>query len=404
MTNSIPDPLNVKAFGAVGDNSADDTAAFQAAIDAAAPLSKAVAIPRGRFKVTGSLALWGGNSVNTFVGANEYLTAGSGANLQSSIRYTGTGPLFVGKVAGTASAPTQTRVNMDRVAAYADNPSAILFDFLNLQWSRIDRCWFRNFGYGIKGKLSLATRIKDSFFINFHVSAVSNRAVTGSAQSVDDSWIEGNYISGSPESNETILIDIYYPNLLTIQRNFIDFGIIGARLESGVSFSFVGNQVDYCPTGLQLKAANGWGVSGNRFTHINKTHSDFWTAPTTEMQNDNWKCIELLLGTKNGVFSANVASGPDRFFVMPESTYSNIQEYGSIASGYDGPIVDMSERTVGEAPDGERLYFSSMEMVDVDELPAAPTASYDGHNVYYNHALVRNMGGVWRDATGTEVT
>lgn len=51
----LQDAQSVKDFGAVGDNSADDTAAFQAAID----YGGTIFIPKGTYKITGSLILKG---------------------------------------------------------------------------------------------------------------------------------------------------------------------------------------------------------------------------------------------------------------------------------------------------------------------------------------------------------
>ena len=53
--------VSVKTFGAVGDGQADDTAAFQKAIDASK--GKVVAIPPGRYKITNFLTLRGSGTV-----------------------------------------------------------------------------------------------------------------------------------------------------------------------------------------------------------------------------------------------------------------------------------------------------------------------------------------------------
>lgn len=47
--------VNADAYGAVGDGIADDTAAIQAAIDAAVPLGLAVSVPAGRYRITSSI-------------------------------------------------------------------------------------------------------------------------------------------------------------------------------------------------------------------------------------------------------------------------------------------------------------------------------------------------------------
>ena len=49
-----PEGVSVKDFGAIGDGTADDTAAIQSAIDAC-PAGRAVAIPAGRYRTTARL-------------------------------------------------------------------------------------------------------------------------------------------------------------------------------------------------------------------------------------------------------------------------------------------------------------------------------------------------------------
>jgi hypothetical protein len=62
---------NVRDYGAVGDGKADDTAAIQAAIDAA-PAGDVVAIPRGKYRITGTLVV---PKTLALVGAMAYTQA-----------------------------------------------------------------------------------------------------------------------------------------------------------------------------------------------------------------------------------------------------------------------------------------------------------------------------------------
>jgi len=92
--------VNVKAFGAVGDNSADDSAAIQSAIDAASELGAAVFVPPGRYRcltglsvpafttVHGSVAEWGqgGTGITELIfpdtGSSIGVTLGAYARLE----------------------------------------------------------------------------------------------------------------------------------------------------------------------------------------------------------------------------------------------------------------------------------------------------------------------------------
>jgi Pectate lyase superfamily protein len=90
-----PDPwFDVKAYGAVGDNSTDDTAAIQAAINAANAIStggKAVVyFPPGTYVCTGTLTPGSPSQIWQAAGGRS-----SGANTATLLRYTGTGARFI---------------------------------------------------------------------------------------------------------------------------------------------------------------------------------------------------------------------------------------------------------------------------------------------------------------------
>lgn len=82
--------INVKEFGAVGNNVVDDTAALQAAIDAA-PSGGLLYLPAGTYKVTSSL-IFGGKQVR-MLGANA---APNGTRLQGTVD----GPIIHNALAG----------------------------------------------------------------------------------------------------------------------------------------------------------------------------------------------------------------------------------------------------------------------------------------------------------------
>lgn len=60
----LADTVSVKDFGAVGDDIADDTAAFQAAVDAAPPYS-AIYIPSGKYRLTSEIE-WGNKAISVY--------------------------------------------------------------------------------------------------------------------------------------------------------------------------------------------------------------------------------------------------------------------------------------------------------------------------------------------------
>jgi hypothetical protein len=95
---SAPFGLNVKDFGAVGDNSTDDTQAFQDALDAAKIKGNRVIVPVGNYKITSTLTIEDGViMVGEGLGATPLQTPYNG----SAIRYSGSG--FAIKIIGHTS-------------------------------------------------------------------------------------------------------------------------------------------------------------------------------------------------------------------------------------------------------------------------------------------------------------
>lgn len=407
----LRDWVSVKDFGAIGNGVADDASAIQSAIDYAGSNKVPIKFPKGEYLVGSTLVLpisvgpsLGNRPAIAFLGENHYDTSGLQNDVQVKIK-AATPTLFKGSTPGTFADPAPVQIDFRDIGFYAVNNTTNCFDLLNLQYSRIYNCWFRNFNIVLRGKVSVLTRIENSTFLNCKTSAIDNTMLTGSQKSCSDFWICRNYISGSIDSVSTVLINIFFANYGWIEDNFIDFGVIGFAFESGQSVSISGNQFDYCPTALRLNNANYYSIDRNRFTNIRKTNASKWTLPTTAMQNNNWISVQLRIGSKNIDLSGNIFENPDKEVLMQESGYSNIFERGSVRqSATAGSIIDMTGRSVGALPDGTQFSFENYENKDYTNLPTIPETSYPGHKIFYYGSFARmSPSGVWLDANGSRL-
>ena len=88
MRDDIKKPFNVYAYGAIGDGTHDDSAAIQAALEAAAAVSGSLYIPAGRFRISRPVGLLGLQS--------QVAIRGDGPNVSVLVAYDGTDVLRLG--------------------------------------------------------------------------------------------------------------------------------------------------------------------------------------------------------------------------------------------------------------------------------------------------------------------
>jgi hypothetical protein len=125
--------INVKRFGARGDGTTDDTAAFQAALSALGGNPGTVAVPAGNYKITGSGAIFtlakGQNIVgeslgNAGVGGSRIFYGGAGTLMTldvncrlANLQLYGAGTVVTNSV-GVAFAANASRWMLDNVKSY----------------------------------------------------------------------------------------------------------------------------------------------------------------------------------------------------------------------------------------------------------------------------------------------
>jgi len=152
INQKLAETVSVKDFGAIGDGSADDTAAIQAALNA----SKSVYIPAGTYKITSTLTLT--SHMNVF-GAGYKATILNGstlANTSAILSYTGGDQFssisnigFVGAASGSNA--IGIKVNNGYYASYTN------LQFINMSYGMyldeagsclIQNCHFTNCLFG----------------------------------------------------------------------------------------------------------------------------------------------------------------------------------------------------------------------------------------------------------------
>lgn len=132
--------LNVLDYGAVGDNVHDDTAAFEAAIAAAAPY-KTIYIPNGTYKITSTLTIT--SSVNcSFIGESKAGTViyGSGFTADENIF----------NFAGTSIAPIQN-IQFKNMSIWSNNNLARGITAVWVNKSIFENLYFYNLYTGLYG-------------------------------------------------------------------------------------------------------------------------------------------------------------------------------------------------------------------------------------------------------------
>jgi hypothetical protein len=101
LANRFSDPVNIKDFGAIGNNIADDTAAIQAAIDYAFSIGSSIYFPSGNFRTVSGIILKCGCTCNT----GAIITAGASINTVTipAGNYTATSAFYLPQIVGGAN-------------------------------------------------------------------------------------------------------------------------------------------------------------------------------------------------------------------------------------------------------------------------------------------------------------
>jgi hypothetical protein len=149
-------PYNVLDFGAVGDGTTDDTAAIQAAVNAAMSENKRLYLPKGEYLVSSTITVTNSSGAGLFIygdTTSNFLVFPSG----STIKYTGNSTAF--QINGSASTVNLLVKNL----TFKGNASAINAIKVDAGWFlTIEECVFQGFG-GVGASAVYLTRTTGGF-------------------------------------------------------------------------------------------------------------------------------------------------------------------------------------------------------------------------------------------------
>jgi len=385
--------VNVKDFGAKGDGIADDTSAFQEAINYCETSKSPLFIPVGEYKLLGSLlipdtlTIKGTNTFNSVVGSTN-----SQCKLLTYSQYALKPKTVNGKV----------HAYFEDIAFYNQHVTGTLFDF-GIELSKIRGCFFYSYDYVISKGIGGLSYIEKNNFLNCKISAIKGNIV--------DAFIIDNYINADPTKTATNLIDCGELSTSKIDGNFIDFAFTGIKAAYGSGANIVNNTIDYCYRGIDLRGLTNYRINNNGFLHTSKS---FVTAngrvSTPEMVSNDWIAIYLYNSIDGVTVSNNNAKDTDLLLSLEVNAYRNIKTNGNVNVTNPTKVVKMN-REVADwfTNDGANLEIAEMNYKNYTVLPT-PTLTggnvqtFNGHKIYYNGKLLRNDNGTWKDMLGTTVT
>lgn len=229
---TVTDILNVKAFGAVADDSTDSTTAIQAAIDAAPAIGGQVFIPPGAYKVT-TINITNPNKVvrlaglDASVGGSQLRTEANAPLLKITMRCTVEGIAFKGSY--NASYTNQDLILVDDV-----NDVYLRNLFLNIGYNNIrfnNTCFYAYLDN---------VRFYDAVYSELRMTGTSS---AGAAIQLNNCQVTG----GTFPSAYGFLLDnvgsLMIDNLMFNHRNITSCGVRINTVAPGYGATYINNSV-----------------------------------------------------------------------------------------------------------------------------------------------------------------
>ena len=447
--------ITPEMFGAVGDGTTDDHAAFQACFNASA--GKTILIGNKKYYLSAPIKLDKDiftYTVQGFANATAYITAERGYIMCGADFLDGTND------AGYEEEYNICLRNMQFISADADGGYAWLKNIRNSN-GMIEQCTVANFGYAIYGGMCDRAIISNSTFFGIGKAFIceGDNDRTWTSAGITDSSIVNCYVNGAPSKNPSVFVlstaftasviencyfdffkDAICPVLYEDEDgchyqtcNYSDTVFLGCtfeifwRIVRAELNDYENDEETIAPTPLRFVSC---------FFHwVSQTYMHSFTNADDEMKNADGTYTKFgvvvqdvseenvrKLSLRNIVFENNVFNDVEYPIYIDDADgewmYRNISERGSIMTAPYGKVPNgvFFCAPICEA-DAKTVYFESMNGKDYTALPEVTAATnatvgsgyklngcFEGMKIFYNGKPAIMHDFKWIDYTGQELT
>ena len=326
-------------FGAIGDGITDDTQAIQKALDESYRQNRKLKFEPKHYKITSTLYLndklcWeGANRIKNIWSPIDNCETHLDVYFNENFKVLFKAKEDVSPDWGLIPTLPMVRVSIRNIGFINKGESTlemrdtILFEGMALHHFTLEDCYTFRIGTVIHGALCLLSTIRNNVFMEIERTFIRSdnfEEAWGSTNrvSINDSYIEHNYFSGSPRFTDIKMFDLFYPGLSWIQNNFIEFCYIGFDINNPAYGTNINNNVfDYVY--LSFTSTQGGfsaNINNNTFSHCTKdlfrhhfpTSEIIERIHEEEMENQPWKALHVPQGAiTNTTFKNNRFAGCD---------------------------------------------------------------------------------------------
>jgi hypothetical protein len=391
---------NVVRYGAVPvwTSDANDTTAFQNAVESANALGIPVYVPHGEFSLKSTVYLYPNTKI-VGVGFNNPI----GSRINTSAL-----EVFKPKTSSVIRLEMSGIVFINELSTFS-----IVFSQMDLATSIIQENTFNYYNVLIYGKL-----LQTSSLSKNQIKQIKYKMITGTLDvsvglpvysgAITDSRITLNYINGS--RNDLAYVTDVPIATSNISNNYIDFFYIAFYSPGNDGAVFTNNTIEYCWKMFAGRISSTV-ISNNDIRHCKQSEVSNFTNPTATMINNPWKAITIsdldTYGSVGATISNNIVSYIDTFFEVSGILTRGIKSIGNTYVDVTTPVSYVVGSGWGDAL--KNMYIEEIENAQYTTFPnpnltGAGIISYYNHHVYYNGKRLRNDNGTWKDMMGVTVS